>query len=344
MTAFISSSQRLRNCNFTKTILMISVVLYHSIIYWQGNWFDNSPILSSQILPVISNWMNTFHIYGFTLASGYIYYYIKCEKGGYGKFLPFIKKKALRLLLPYFLVALVWGIPVTAYFSDSELSSILFNYAFALSRNQTWFLLMLFNVFILAFLLTNLWNKRPFLGALICLASYVLGFILLRYFIPDILQIPTAFQYLPFFYLGFILRKYHNSILWKIPSWIYLVLHISFFGCTYYLKSMGILRNPVLRITDFFTHLLGAIMIFMIFQKLASIIKWENKHFLFICDISMGVYLFHQQIIYFTVTYFNGALNPWIHSFVNFVVSFTISALITITLKKFRFTRLIIGE
>ncbi len=33
-------------------------------------------------LMYIAKWFNTFHIYGFTLISGYIFYYIKYEGGG----------------------------------------------------------------------------------------------------------------------------------------------------------------------------------------------------------------------------------------------------------------------
>ena len=95
----------LRNCNFVKTVLMILVVLYHGRVFWTEGWFSVlSPDISCKALGVFSKWLNTFHIYGFTLASGYIYYHIRYEKGRYDRFIPFVLNKAKRLLIPYYFI------------------------------------------------------------------------------------------------------------------------------------------------------------------------------------------------------------------------------------------------
>ena len=82
----------LDNCYFVKTVLMILVVFYHSILFWGGgSWLNNQPaIFKSKTLSILSVWLNTFHIYGFTLVSGYIFQYLKYEKDKYQKFLLFI--------------------------------------------------------------------------------------------------------------------------------------------------------------------------------------------------------------------------------------------------------------
>ena len=105
----------LDNCYFVKTVLMILVVLYHSILFWGGgSWLDNQPVIfKSKALSILSVWLNTFHIYGFTLVSGYIFQYLKYEKDKYQKFFLFIVNKAKRLLVPYVFVAIIWVIPIS---------------------------------------------------------------------------------------------------------------------------------------------------------------------------------------------------------------------------------------
>lgn len=71
----INDQNKLDNCTFVKTILMIFVVLYHSILFWGGgSWLENIPVIyESKSLSIFVAWLNTFHIFGFTLISGYIF-------------------------------------------------------------------------------------------------------------------------------------------------------------------------------------------------------------------------------------------------------------------------------
>ena len=63
----LNSRTELENCNFAKTILMILVVLYHSLVFWKGNWFTANPTSTSVILGTLADWLNSFHIYAFVL-------------------------------------------------------------------------------------------------------------------------------------------------------------------------------------------------------------------------------------------------------------------------------------
>ena len=91
----------LSNCTFVKTILMLIVVIYHCILFWKGTWFTGNPVYESKLLDILATWMNSFHIYGFTLVSGYLFHYLKCEKTKYDRFVPFVINKFKRLLVPY---------------------------------------------------------------------------------------------------------------------------------------------------------------------------------------------------------------------------------------------------
>lgn len=90
----------LKNIELVKLFLMISVVLYHGMAFWKENWFTVITPEPSVLLKNIASWLNSFHIYGFTLASGYLFQVLKCEREHYKKFSVFLKKKAQRLLVP----------------------------------------------------------------------------------------------------------------------------------------------------------------------------------------------------------------------------------------------------
>lgn len=106
--------RELANCTFVKTVLMLLVVAYHSVVFWSGNWFMANPAEQSKILAGIASWLNSFHIYGFALVSGYLFYYLRYEEGKYGQYVPFLLQKAKRLLVPYVFAAADSGLAVAA--------------------------------------------------------------------------------------------------------------------------------------------------------------------------------------------------------------------------------------
>lgn len=61
---------------------MLFVILGHSIAFWSKNWFTvTTPVIESDYLVVINQWISGFHMYAFTLVSGYIFAY-KIVGGG----------------------------------------------------------------------------------------------------------------------------------------------------------------------------------------------------------------------------------------------------------------------
>lgn len=83
MKKFISQDSELANCGSIKAILMLFVVLNHSLCVFVSNgWGPYEPATESPVLGVMAEWLGTFHIYGFALISGYIFYYIKFNGGG----------------------------------------------------------------------------------------------------------------------------------------------------------------------------------------------------------------------------------------------------------------------
>ena len=331
------------NCTFVRTILMLSVVLYHSILYWGGNWFVGEPVFSSRLLSVLADWMNTFHIYAFTLVSGYLFCFLKVENGKYGKIVPFIKNKVFRLLVPYAFVLFLWVVPFSYVFNGEV--NIVNNILLGINPAQLWFLLMLFWVFIIFRLLADFFEKHTLLGAFVVLGFYgvsIIGAML----VPNMLQIWRGFGYLIFFWIGFKIRQIPISIVRGIPSFVWGVAHTGLFvlvelvsGYDSTLTKIGVIPLKLA------LYVCGAISAFVVLQRIATKVNWyKNKIFLLFSKNSMPIYLFHQQIVYIFVYLLNGVVNPYVNSLVNFVAATGISLLISVVLMRFKTTRFLIGE
>ena len=199
-------------CNFAKTVLMLIVVLCHSAAFYSGNWFTVlEPTQTNQYLASLSSWLGTFHVQAFTLISGYIFYFLRKESGRYSDFKSFIINKARRLLVPYFAVSLFWAIPIGCMFYNYTINEVFNKFILGQSPAQLWFLLMLFNVFVISyFLLDNdiawQWGGVAGIGFLCMLSP------LISTFFPNYFQVLTSMKFLLFFYAGCMIRRHCSEI------------------------------------------------------------------------------------------------------------------------------------
>ena len=338
-------SIELQNCNFAKNILMIIVIIYHSIMFWSGDWFSEEPIRSNSVLPVIAKWMNTFHISVFTLISGYIYYYVRFERNSYTKYKEFIKKKVKRLIIPYIFVAILWVIPLGYIFFRYSVSDVINSFAIGKSPAQLWYLLMLFEVFALFPLFEKLIVKSTIASFAIVGSFWVLG-VAGKYFDVNYFQIFTAFCFISYFIVGFKLRQYSNLIRFKgTYAFVIVVLQIIMFVISLKVEAKDAVAFKILSIIlDFIVTQLGAVGAFYLLQSAANTFKKRGKVYTFLQKSNMVIYLLHQQIIYFSLWALNGRLNPYTHSFVNFIFAFSVSSILAFILLKFRITSFVLGE
>lgn len=342
----IERKVELKNCNFVKSILMILIVLYHSILYWKGDWFIGEPVFEAISLNIVADWLNSFHIYGFVLVSGYIFYYIKYENERYQKFQSFVINKVKRLIVPYIFVSIIWVIPISGYFFNYDTQDIINNYLLGKSPGQLWFLLMLFWVFLIVWIMSNYLQKSNTISIFLAIGFYGLGIVAMR-FIPNIFMILQAFSFIPVFIIGFKIRQYGSGIVKNVPILGWVIIDIGLFFIYEYINisnNEGLIWTIINLGITFVLHTVGAIMIFVVLQKIANYIQWEKKPFIYISESSMGVYLFHQQIVYVFIYWVNGRINPYLNAFVNFIGAMLISLIITFILRKFRVTRILLGE
>ncbi len=335
-------------CNFSKTILMVLVIFCHAIDFWTGTWFTCNPVFESEGLCLLAEYVGGFHIYGFALISGYIFAY-KVMSGEYSHYLSFLQNKAKRLLVPYVFVVLIWVAPISEYFFRKDFMYMIKTYILCINPSQLWFLWMLFGVFAIVWPIRRVVFEKPIAGWTIAIVFYCIGTIGGN-FIPNVFCIWTACQYVLFFFMGMRImakgEKREQRIIDIIPWYCWLVIDLILFaGKTFVERQNGLMWNVMLIGLKLLLHIVGAIMAWMILQRLSCRIRWQDsKVFNKLSSYSMSMYLFHQQIIYFSIQALNGVVNPWFNAVINFIVAIVISWAISALLMKWRVTRFLIGE
>ncbi|MCI8554273.1 MAG: acyltransferase [Clostridiales bacterium] len=327
-----------------KTVLMLSVVICHSVLFWGGGWFTADPAEKSVLLSGIAAWLNSFHIFGFTLVSGYLFYYIKYERGQYERFLPFVVNKAKRLIVPYIFVSVIWAAPFQYAFFRYDAITLIKNFGLGIGPNQLWFLLMLFGVFLVFWLLSNFMKKHSFIGMLTVIGLYGIS-IVGRRLVPNVFRIWEICSFMPLFWLGFKFRQYGTDWGKKVPAILWVAGDMALFAVFSFSNAQeGWFFDVVSSASRFALYIVGAAMSFFVLQKMAVRIKWDHPYFRFFSKSSMIIYLFHQQIIYFFIYWLNGAVNPYLNAGINFTGSMILSSVIATILLRFKVTRFLVGE
>lgn len=341
MKNFISQDSELANCGSIKAILMLFVVLYHSLCVFVSNgWGPYEPATESPVLGVMAEWLGTFHIYGFALISGYIFYYIKFNGGGYQRYLPFLGNKAKRLLIPYIFIAAIWVIPVYIYFWGVE--DVITKFVLGTSPSQLWFLLMLFWAFFLFWPISRIVDKKPVFGGVLVSILFCLGVV-----VPNYFCIGSGLQYTLFFYFGFLIRKFDlgNKILYKVPSFIYILINVILFIVVKLVERFdGLLFTLLILGFNVILHSISAIGVFILLQRFVNRFLQNSKVINFFAKHSMIFYLVHQQLIYFSIGWFNTLVPPVVLVLINFAFAMIISTIFSVLMSMTKVTRFLVGS
>ena len=336
---------KLENLAFIKTIMMIIVVLCHSLSFFTDNWFNvYTPEYNAYYLGDIATFFGTFHIQTFTMVSGFLFYYLKTEKNRYHNPEKDIKKRARRLLVPYLFTCVFWVIPVGCIFYNYSITDVLDKFLLMTSPAQLWFLIMLFMVFVFFELFSDKF-KISFKNLIIIFILCTGVGSLLASFDINYFQIATSIRYILYFYLGGYIYKNRNKISFKqvvIMCISVLFLYIPF---VCFREMDGVLVSSGLK---YLGALISVLEVSIIYYACSTLIKKKgsivrNKLYAIFEKNSFGIYLFHQQIIYFTIVLLNGSVHPIIQVIISFVVATMISLFMSIVLGKNKITRFMFG-
>lgn len=342
MNEIITKDKELNNCTFVKMVLMILVVAGHCTELWTGSWYGITPVFTNKLFGAFTLWLNNIHTYCFVLVSGYLFYYVKYERGGYQRYLPFIKNKIDRLMVPYIFVGFIWVMPVAAILYEYSFCDIFENFILGIKPGQLWFLLALFNIFVIFFPISDFCKTHFRASAIGMLTLYVIS----ELFAGELLyfQIYRVLRYILIFWIGFILREYKHDYLYKFPVWLYLIIDIGIFVLSRIVSFEAPLIGELASFAfSLVLRVLGALMAFLVLQKVADRIS-NGRLVVCLEKNSMIIFLFHMQIVLIINSLLNGVLPTVLHVSLSFVLSMTIPLCIGKVLRKSAMCRKMVGE
>lgn len=337
------TDRQLENCTFVKGVLLLIIIFSHSIAFWRGNWFTAiEPGRSLGGTSIIIDFVSNFHVYAFTLVAGYIYYYVRYERGGYQHYIPFLMNKVKRLLVPYISIGLLWAVPFYCLFYKMGYIEIAKRLLIGDYTAQLWYVLMLFWLFAIVWPFSNMIKKgKCFLLTIAAVAVYLFplvasGFIKYDFGIFD------AMIHFPFFVIGFKIRQY-KGLDKKIPTAISVGIYVAMFAAKCGLAGCeGLCAKALYQAVIFAARISGSFMAWKVLQWAGEKIQWNTKVFSFYLSRSMPVYLLHQQIVYCSLWLFNG-INPLLHVCMNFILALGVSLIVATLMMRTKFTRCLIG-
>ncbi len=147
--------------------------------------------------------------------------------------------------------------------------------------------------------------------------------------------------------LGFVIRKCDlgNKVLYKIPSDVYLVLDIGLFALCEILDAYQQTMFKFFSLgCSVLLHSVGAVSAFVILQKMVNRFLKENRVIDFFGKHSMVIYLVHQQMIYFTIGWFNEIVSSVTLVAINFVFTVLVSTVFSMLMHKTKISRFLIGS
>ncbi len=164
----------------------------------------------------LGTWIFSFHVPLFFFLSGYLF---KNDLS----FLPFLKKKAKALLLPYAVLSLgviAYKMLLQLYqknFTVSKLLRLFLDFIIQRRSGTVWFLTCLFLVEIL-FYFASKYLKKYVLLAVVILAP-VAGVIYIHFGGPALpWNLDASIMAIPFFYIGYLLKKYPQGLQYVFAS------------------------------------------------------------------------------------------------------------------------------
>jgi hypothetical protein len=272
----------------------------------------------------------------------------------YQTFNVLIKKKFDRLLIPFIVVGVLWMQPIRYAIhypllrSGADIISLFLENVFmGKDPGSLWFLLMLFNVFIIFYFIEKIFsfNLIPYVILLMTLGCFC--YIHFHGWTFDdaasLFQNKATVKYFPFFCLGYLLRRYYvhvKPIFIKKRSFIFAFL-IHFAMCIIVLKGNIVNQN---------THLIR--LYFEVLGPILSIIAWyglvnyilnsnldicNNKVMKLIEKNSFAIYVFHEPVVLVILSYLvKQQIRPIILVSICFFMSISISILIKTAIEKLR--------
>lgn len=343
----------LQELDYLKIIGVLLVVIGHCTSIYTGGWVFTSPV-NSPIYGLIASYVYTFHVPMLVFVSGAIYYYCRINKEKYSSIKSLIINKFKRLILPFLFVGIICSIPIKYIIGMTEgnIFSNIKSFILGSNTGHLWYLLMLFDIFIIFYLYEKFILNRKY--------SIVLNLILFSIlyissgFFTNIFQINRAIQYSIFFYLGYEFFRSKDKLilkLEKLKSKSILIMTPVLITISLVLILVSKMKLSNIMLSKFFSLInvviaiicitICYLIVYLINNRMKNIIIKEkiDKLINIIGKYSFSIYLLHEPII-FIILYFiaNKYISPNILVMVCLSISVSLSMLISVIYMKIKYS------
>lgn len=260
----------------------------------------------------------------FMSLSGSIYQ-IGIQRGKYNLFLPFLRNKAYRLLMPYLCVGIVFLLPTLVLINEELTYSSITLYSkiiYATDNRHLWYLLALFWIFLFQFTADSCGLPRWLTFCIALIISTLLSIVgWFKFF-----DLANAFRYWPYFIFGTMIESNFGILKFRISA-IIALLGAALSGICYYAFPNTVIGQILIILFPCF--------IIMFFDLCAGEII-NKAHLPLIISVlieySFGIYLFHVSVIYI-IHHYLGNVNCYVIIPVMFVLGLIIPIFITFLLR-----------
>lgn len=183
---------------------MLMVVFYHSLCFYTHAW--GAQYLFVPFWQFVASFLNYIDMPAFVFMSGYLYAFMKFEKGKYADNCAFLKDKAKRLIFPY----VIWTMfNVLLIPSTFGVVKILKGYS------HLWFLMMLMMVFVIVVISQRFWSRFNLTKYLFCIVSLIFTALTISILHIDMgwFCVKQALWYLPYFVLGIVFLQHRQRLM-----------------------------------------------------------------------------------------------------------------------------------
>lgn len=309
-----------------RAMAILLVVFGHSIILYCPDWGVYQTDNKVLFLQVIKNFINIIQMPIFFSISGYLFYQSINKKRTLKQF---TLNKFKRLIIPMIFIGIFYMIPIRCLikyppYNNLNIHQILMLFIEGKELGHLWYLIILFIIFIIAYLfMKNIKNNNIFKDLIIFLLLIILQVVQQKVYINTYINLVMSnFLY---FYTGILLNKYEKKL--YINKLIDILLLMTSF------VLVPIFNNQYYNL---FCSIISIGLCYKLMpNKTNNIIEIVSKN-------SFGIYLFHSPLVYITYSFFPN-YSPLFVVFLNFLIFGTTAFLITVVMRKTKL-KFIIGE
>ncbi|MBE6346163.1 MAG: acyltransferase [Lentimicrobiaceae bacterium] len=323
------------------------MVLYHSFCIWGGEWSEFQCFRANDFYYYLVAFIKGFRIETIAFIAGYVYSYQLIDLNRNSCFLPFLKKKFNRLVVPCLFFSIIYYF---IFYSKSDFNFIDFVYRVTNGAGHLWFLPMLFWCFLAMWYIGKYSPNQRSTFIILSLVSII-----------PVPQLPfgltKCFHFLFYFYAGYLMWIYKEKLFAKIGKIkhiiLFILIYIFLIFLNEYIKNINfssgvfhrLIKMELLSVLKYLMTIFGILSLYLFVYSYTRRFDFKCSNFtIHLSEVCYGVYVFHQFILVYLYYHTSlpcllGLITPWIF----FTLTLFVSYLLTIIFLRFDFGKKMIG-